>query len=209
MERATNFKRSLEAAQHAFYRDISPNAADAAAGIKIIPRAAAAATDVPAGRITTPAPPVGANKLRGDPEGNSVAIDAAVAKSAAAEEQCLGGAATAVSTGSAAAAAAAAAARFSAGQLAAAEPAAAAARRPERRRRADGRSLPELLLQTAQAVRSCPEFTGQRRQAPGNPAGRQATTCAGHDKADLMSGGLKATQSDGSLTRCPCFPSCF
>jgi hypothetical protein len=195
LERASNFKRSLEAAQHAFYHDISPEAAGSAAGIKIVAPATAVAAPTAASKPAA-APPSIVEQLPGGSRASNAAT--VVAKHVAPDVAATGDVAARLAE-----------------RPAAAEPeAAAGVRRPERRRRAEGRSLPELLLQTAQAIRSCPEFTEPRQRRTvvgGNAAARQTSALAEPEKAELASGGtgwLKVTHSDGSLTRCANLSSC-
>lgn len=196
LERASNFKRSLEAAQHAFYHDISPEAAGSAAGIRIVAPATAVAAPAAASKPAAASPSIVEQLPGGSRASNAAAVLANhVTPDVAA-------------TGDAAA-------RLAAERPAAAEPeAAAGVRRPERRRRAEGRSLPELLLQTAQAIRSCPEFTEPRQRGTvvrGNAAARPTSALAGPEKAELASGGtggLKVTHSDESLTKCANISSC-
>lgn len=196
LERASNFKRSLEAAQHAFYHDISPEAAGSAAGIRIVAPATAVAAPTAASKPAAASPSIVEQLPGGSRASNAAAV---LAKHVTPDVAATGDAA----------------ARLAAERPAAAEPeAAAGVRRPERRRRAEGRSLPELLLQTAQAIRSCPEFTEPRQRGTvvrGNAAARPTSALAGPEKAELASGGtggLKVTHSDESLTKCANISSC-
>ncbi len=214
MERASNFKRSLEAAQYAFYRDISaaaaaaPGAADKAAAADAVPgRDRHATPDASA--------PAGANRGNADAAGKIVASAArgAAGRPGTVMVPVTGTAADAV--GSSAEASSAAAdhralneapavqtpvEQSSDGGAAGAAVGAARDGRPATRRRATGRSLPDLLLQTAEAVRSCPEF---RERRSGNAASAQAPAEAeqGTVKTGDKSGGLRVTHSDGFLTR--------
>lgn len=195
LERASNFKRSLEAAQYAFYHDISPETAGSAAGIKVVAPATAVATPTAASKPAA-APPSIVEKLPGGSRASNAA--AVVAKQVAPDVAATGDAA----------------ARLAAERPAAEPEAAAGVRRPERRRRAEGRSLPELLLQTSEAIRSCPEFTEPRQRRTvvrGMAAAQQTSAVAGPEQAELASGGtggLKVTHSDESLTRCVDTSSC-
>ncbi|CAL8469049.1 g8590 [Coccomyxa elongata] len=226
VERASNFKRSLEAAQYAFYRDIPADAAGApgAAGSAV----KAAAADAVPGRDCHAAPdasaPAGANRGGADAAGKNAVLAARGAAGRPGTAALVMGPVTGTVADAAAAVRSGAAASPAAadhhspneapavsipveqssddGAVCAAAGAAHAgpAGRPAARRRATGRSLPDLLLQTAEAVRSCPEF---RERRSGNSARAQAPAEAeqGSLKTGDKSGGLRVTHSDGFLTR--------
>ena len=239
VERASNFKRSLEAAQYAFYRDIPPDATHTvpAGGIEVAPPAAAAAPGA-----TGSAAKVAA--------GNTVPVkdlDAAPGASEPADAETAGAAAGSTVLGACVAAERPAASASAPGTGAAADTAArvqstttalpaaavndhppneaaallipieqsrnagaagagatAAHAGPATRRRATGRSLPELLLQTAEAVRSCPEFSERLSGRSGASARVQAAAQAEQKTVKNIggeNGGLRVTHSDGFLTR--------
>lgn len=200
MERASNFKRSLEAAQYAFYRDISPEAAAAAGGIEVNP---------PAAKAAVPQTTTGQLRKRAEVQAPESSAAAAVGASAEApgETGAPAGAdkpSEATLPGGATAAAAPAAVTVTAAEVALTAKTEAGAGRPEKRRRAaTGASLPDLLLQTAQAVSSCPEPVRHRdsSRALGGPAAQQAAARERLGTGGRTSGGLKVTHSDGYLPR--------
>ncbi|BDA45182.1 hypothetical protein COCOBI_06-6650 [Coccomyxa sp. Obi] len=220
VERASNFKRSLEAAQYAFYRDISAEAAaHAPAGIEVAapaPNAAGlsaakgAAADAVPGRKLDAAPGdaaagsavSAARGASGRPEtaAPAAALDTGAAADAAAAVRS-NAAASLAAAGAAAAAAHPGPAATDAGPAAAD---AGPAGRPAARRRATGHSLPELLLQTAEAVRSCPEFSERRTGRSADSAPAQPPAQAAQMSVKQIgdeSGGLRVTHSDTFLTR--------